>query len=386
MRGHVVWILLLITSVAGLMAQQEHRIREGESLWTIARKYEVSVESLKEANNLESDVIWEGRMLTIPERPRESPVVPERPAGHQEEPIASAQEVATPRSGRDQPSATLPEMDPLRLQVLLDRAGFGPGVIDGKIGYFTRKALELCQQWNPEALSLPDGPVTQVLFDSAWRAYVDRSLPGTGDSPDFKALTREKRPLMYATMAELIAERYHCGVSLLKKLNPELNFERLPEGQAFLVPNVRPFEIEDYLSPEAEGQWTGVVGKGPGGRRIEISKKDRFLYLLEGERVLRAFPVTINAAETPQGVRSLGTVVPGPVYERLKTGLDLLAGPNSPVGIVWCPLGDGYGIHGTSNPDSIGRSVSSGCIRLSNWDAVHLAAMIRKGETVSINE
>ena len=110
------------------------------------------------------------------------------------------------------------------------------------------------------------------------------------------------------------------------------------------------------------------------------------LTVWEGSQLVRGYPITLNESDSPRGERTLGVIAPGPVYMRKKTGLDLKAGPNSPVGIVWCPLGNGFGIHGTNNPDSIGRATSSGCVRLANWDAVRLAAMVRKGTKVMISE
>jgi lipoprotein-anchoring transpeptidase ErfK/SrfK len=54
-------------------------------------------------------------------------------------------------------------------------------------------------------------------------------------------------------------------------------------------------------------------------------------------------------------------------------------GPNNPVGLVWIGLsGEGYGIHGTPDPDKVSKTESHGCVRLTNWDALQLAAMIRK--------
>ncbi|MBK1833234.1 L,D-transpeptidase family protein [Roseibacillus ishigakijimensis] len=389
---------LLFLSSQFILAQSTHRIREGESLWTIARQYGLTINELKEANKLESDVIWEGRTLRIP-APRPEPV-PE-PAPVEIPPLRPEPDFIP--LGKPIPVDPIPAPTPapraaprratyanggkeavLRLQVTLDRAGFGPGVIDGKEGYFTLTALQLCRTWNPSALAQSVEPLQEISYQSSWERYLDRSLPGTEDTPDFTALSENQRPLKYYRMAELLAERFHCKIELLEALNPTLDLENLPHGETLLVPNVTAFEIENYLSPIGVGQWSGLVGHGKGERWLEVAKDDKFLYLWENERVVRAFPITINAAETPPGVRTLGHITPGPPYERRKTGYDLLPGPNSPVGVIWAPLGDGYGIHGTSNPDSIGRSVSSGCIRLANWDVVRLAGLIRKGQQVRI--
>jgi len=55
-------------------------------------------------------------------------------------------------------------------------------------------------------------------------------------------------------------------------------------------------------------------------------------------------------------------------------------GPNGPVGVVWLDLDKPhYGIHGTPNPEKIGKTESHGCIRLTNWDAARLAQMVKPG-------
>ena len=58
-------------------------------------------------------------------------------------------------------------------------------------------------------------------------------------------------------------------------------------------------------------------------------------------------------------------------------------GPNNPVGVVWIALSaKGYGIHGTPDPDAVGKTQSHGCIRLTNWDALTLARLVKKGTPV----
>src|SRR4029079_8311934 len=115
------------------------------------------------------------------------------------------------------------------------------------------------------------------------------------------------------------------------------------------------------------------------------------------ERVLAAFPVTVGSERTdsPMGkwtVRSIAKLTTFR-YDRkmLKEGerssdFHLLPpGPNNPVGVLWIALNKkGIGIHGTNDPDAIGRSASHGCIRLANWDVVKLAEMVKPGVPVSV--
>jgi lipoprotein-anchoring transpeptidase ErfK/SrfK len=70
-----------------------------------------------------------------------------------------------------------------------------------------------------------------------------------------------------------------------------------------------------------------------------------------------------------------------------KRKLSIGPGPNNPVGLVWIDLTDPtYGIHGTPAPSDIGKTQSHGCIRLTNWDAVELAEMVRPGDVVRFED
>lgn len=379
MNQSLLSLLTIVTLLAAslLDGQTLYRVKEGESLWAIAKRAGISVTALKEANGITSDVIWAGAELVIPAR---QPVAatPSKPG------IPAA--LPVPRNQLPTPPATLQNAGVLQLQVTLDRAGFSPGVIDGLNGKFTELARVLCQAWKPGALRNPVAPTRMAQVPASWKSYVNTTLPGNGRAPDFKALTRKRETIHYYSALEYLAERFHCSESLLKKLNPGVNLNQLQAGMTLQVPNVEPFEIERYFNEKGEGIWSDRLGKGEPGRRVLISVPDSLLTIWEGERLLRAYPITLNIEDSPRGKRAIGLVAPGPTYMRKKTELDLMAGPNSPVGIVWCPLGNGFGIHGTSNPDSIGRNVSSGCIRLANWDAVRFAAMIRKGTPVMITE
>lgn len=351
------WMGLSVAAIAAT-----HIVEAGDSLWKIAEAHGTTVKALQESNNMESDLIRVGQTLKIPELKEE--IFEESAAG------------------TERADPALSEF--LQLQVVLDRAGFSPGKIDGLDGRFTRQARRYCQQWNPQALEDKIAATSLIYFEPKWERFVNRELPGSGSSPDFEALSADKKPLLYCSMAEFLSERFHCSEKLLSSLNPDLDLEAIAPGVGIVVPNVVPFDIERYLTPDGEGQWSKLVGKGVKGRVIEVSMNERFLKLWEGERLLRAFPITVNEEKTPEGRHQVQGVVPGPVYYRKKTAWDLDAGPNSPVGVIWCALGDGYGIHGTNNPDSIGRATSSGCVRLANWDVVRLAGMIRKGTEVRI--
>lgn len=388
---------LSLILAGGALGQTVHKVKEGESLWAIAKRAGITVESLKNANGITSDVVWAGADLIIP--------APSAPPPRPAPPKLSPPTNTAPPQPRAQPQlqppvaplgTTSPPPPPrslsgkglgvLQLQVTLDQAGFSPGVIDGYNGKFTELARVLCEAWRPSALQNLVAPTRMAQIPASWVNYVNPSLPGSGSAPDFLALTRKQETIHYYSALEYLAERFHCSENLLKKLNPGVNLTQPQAGLSIQVPNVEAFEIERYFNAKGEGIWSGRLGKGEPGRRVMISVPDSLLTLWEGERLLRAYPITLNIDDSPRGKRVIGSVAPGPTYMRKKTKLDLLAGPNSPVGIVWCPLGNGFGIHGTSNPDSIGRNVSSGCIRMANWDAVRFAALITKGTEVIISE
>lgn len=362
-----------------LLAQSVITVKEGDSLWLIAKRNGVSVQALRDANNLKNDVIWEGAKLIVP-APAATPSLPATPAPRPPV-VEPSPPPPAPASKRKEDSQKI-----LQLQVTLDRAGFSPGKIDGLDGKFTRLAETLCQTWNPSALQANLSPTQTAQVPSSWRQYINRDLPGSGSAPDFKALTSDPRTILYYSQAEYLAERFHCSEGLLRKLNPGIDFRTIEAGATLTVPNVEPFEIERYFNAQGKGIWSDLLGKGDPERRILISADDLTLTVWHGSRLIRAYPITLNKEDSPRGLRELGIVSPGPSYMRKKTELELMPGPNSPVGIVWCPLGDGFGIHGTNNPDTIGRATSSGCIRLANWDIVRLAGLVRKGTQVTISE
>ena len=355
-----------------LLGQTVISVKEGDSLWSISKRTGVSVAAIQQENGLTDDVIRKGMKLKVP-------VSSTRASLQRALPVSPAE--GKRLSGR----LSAKRMSVLLEQVLLDRAGFSPGKIDGLSGKFSRAARALCENWRPSALRSTLPATTVVTVPANWSQYVNTNLPGSGRAPDFRALTEKKEVIHYYSGLEYFAERYHCSESLLKELNPGYDFRKMKAGASIVVPNVEPFEIEKYFRSDGEGLWASGLGKGGSDYSIYISAPDLTLTVWKGSRLVRSYPITLNKEDSPRGQRELGVVAPGPTYLRKKTELDLLAGPNSPVGIVWCSLGDGFGIHGTNNPDTIGRATSSGCIRLANWDAVRVAALVRKGTKVVIS-
>lgn len=280
----------------------------------------------------------------------------------------------------------------VRLQIFLDARHFGPGVVDGRPGEFTTKALE---RYN-KARGLPAGTEPDVNAIEAYSTYTvasdDVAVLGTM-AVEPVDIAKQKR-LPYTSLSELVAERFHTTVSYLGKLNPDKNLNALAPGDVLKVPNVaRPFRADrfpsTYPAPAA-----GVATS----RRVLVDLNARMLEVREGTHLLAAFPITPGSTEHPAPVGEWKIVgaVPWPWYrydegvlkrgERTETFFLFPPGVNSPVGVLWAGTNrPGVGIHGTPNPDTIGRAGSHGCIRLANWDAAAFYTLVGKGTPVTIH-
>jgi lipoprotein-anchoring transpeptidase ErfK/SrfK len=282
-----------------------------------------------------------------------------------------------------------------QLQIFLDQQLFGPGKIDGRGGEFTTKALWCYQR--AHGLE-PTGRLDEnIPLDSVFPVYVeytirDEDLSFIGSVPSSKAEQAKRKYLPYTSLLEFVTERYHCDPKLLAEINPELDVAKLQPGDVVRVPNVEPFKIEELpksgnLEPKPEFKH----------RIIKISRKHRLLELHDGDRLIAAVPITPGSGETPtpSGTWKISGIAAMPNFRWdegvLKHGVRtdkfymLPPGPNNPVGVLWCALNKpGIGIHGTNQPQTIGRSASHGCMRVANWDIIRLSKMITPGMQVLI--
>jgi lipoprotein-anchoring transpeptidase ErfK/SrfK len=276
----------------------------------------------------------------------------------------------------------------VQLQAFLSDKGFGPGIIDGKPGEFTYKALRLYEEAT-RAIHLTEKP-TQAAFTTYYMSGNESEW--IGEIPEAVEDQAKHKRMPYTSRLEFIAERYHALPGLLIRLNPGLNFETAPVGTPVRVPNVQPFRIDQVPEIVRRG------GAEKKRRNIRIDTKERMLRVEEAGQLLAAFPITPGSSElpAPSGDWKVVNVVPHPWFRydesMLKLGVrssefhNIPPGPNSPVGVVWIGLSkSGIGLHGTSTPETIGRAASHGCVRLANWDAVRLAALVAPGSAVRID-
>ncbi|MGE5271747.1 MAG: L,D-transpeptidase family protein [Thiohalocapsa sp.] len=294
-------------------------------------------------------------------------------------------------------------------QVLLDRAGFSPGVIDGRGGGNTDKALHVFQQVN----GLPVGPLDQATAARLAQTVEAQALAQYTIAPqdvagpfvqqipkDFAQMAALPR-LDYQSPRELLAEKFHMSEDLLAALNPGKNLAQA--GTVITVANVGgpdPAAVAEAGKPgqKAQRQPAGSGSSGGGDRaaRIVVDKRTQTVAVYGADnRLLAFYPATVGSTEkrAPSGTFQVRDVVRNPDYtynptyafkgQHATQPVKVPPGPNNPVGLVWIGLNaKGYGIHGTPDPDKVGKTQSHGCVRLTNWDALALARLVKKGTQV----
>ena len=305
---------------------------------------------------------------------------------------ATSKDAAPAKDAKPASADKTPDPLLIRAEVLLDRARFSPGVVDGAQGTNLKHAIMAYQSahaidpsgdldadtWkglNADAASASARPAA-VEYTVTAQDIAGPFAPDVGE--DFVKLAAQPDGPLFATPLEALAERFHMSQALLQALNPAADFKTA--GQVLVVVDAAPtpFAKGDVKTITVSKALAEITAFGPDGK------------------VAANYPATVGSTEkpSPSGVHKVNGVARNPTYTydpaKLNWGprshgkLIVKPGPNNPVGMVWIDLNaPSYGIHGTPDPDHIGKTASHGCVRLTNWDAVALAEGVKPGVMVT---
>ena len=279
------------------------------------------------------------------------------------------------------------DMQMLATQVMLDRAGFSPGQIDGRRGTTTERALAAYTKNGGNADARPQDALADYTISEQ-----DAAGPFTPSIPTDMAAMAKLQALNYTGVLEMLGERFHASPTLLRQLNPEAKFAA---GERIKVPNVA-----SSVEP---------VGPPPGRQNdpasaaittVSVHKSTSDLTVTDNTgRVLMYAPVTTGSVHDPLpiGEWKVNGVQHNPEFhynpalfwdaKSKDTKATIPPGPNNPVGVVWIDISrPHYGLHGTPEPSTIGKTESHGCVRLTNWDALKLSTLVKPGTKVVFAE
>lgn len=274
-------------------------------------------------------------------------------------------------------------------QVALDASGFSPGLVDGLIGPKTRLATREFQQARglPATGTLADATAKALGVDpdGVFIRYViePQDMEEIGPNPTSWIAKSKLKRLGHQALENVIAEKFHCSISLLRTLNPGKRINELGPGDRVVVPVV--------MDPAPQ----------PKAIRLEVNFAEKTIRAIgPNNQVIGLLHCSIAASrrKLPSRDAEVGVIAQDPWYtfdprmwpevkEKVNGKLQIPPGPRNPVGRCWIGLSlPGYGMHGTPNPELIGKTGSHGCFRLANWDAIRLSKMVQVGTPVKFSD
>lgn len=292
--------------------------------------------------------------------------------------------------------------DPIAVQVLLDRAGFSPGAIDGRMGPGTRKALDAFHKAGHKLDPAKTPPITKYRITDA-----DAAGPFETGIPKDLVEQSKLTSLSYTSLHEMLAERFHATPALLERLNPGVAFAAgaeiaVPNVEALVLPAPAP-KIEakkpkEQIDAERQAALDRMAARPE--VVVTVTKSTSTIVVTDpGGRVLLYAPVTTGSERDPLpiGEWKVTGVLLNPTFrynpklfwdaDPTHTKAVLPPGANNPVGLAWVDLSkEHYGLHGTPEPATIGRTQSHGCVRLTNWDVLKVSGMVKPGTRVVFKE
>ena len=282
-----------------------------------------------------------------------------------------------------------PPQTDFEIQVALDRAGYSPGSIDGFTGPQTQAALIAFQHNNGlKVTGIADMPTKQKLrlqkAALVIRTITESELTQVKPLGNSWTEKSQQESMAFESVLEMLAEQHHCSPRYLMRINPTIVWSSVKAYTSVIVPN------------------TAMPSPAIRAALIHIQLAQRLLDVYDADNKLVArFPCSIatKADKRPVGDLTITAIAEqanytfnpanfptSPEAQAASGNLTIPPGPNNPVGTTWLSLSkDSYGIHGTPDPEKVGRTTSLGCFRLANWNAQKLAGMVEVGTPVRVD-